>query len=140
MSTNVTIEGRVGNDPEIRFTAAGKAVVKFSVVTSKNVKDADGKWSESETTWWRVTCWETLGENVADSVAKGTDVMITGRAYTDEWTDKDGMVRQSLAVTAYNVGVALKRAKAAAKKVDRVKKADAQPEADPWAVTEPPPF
>ena len=139
MSTNVTIEGRVGSDPEIRFTGAGKAVVKFSVVTSKNVKDADGKWSESETTWWKITCWETLGENVADSVSKGSDVIITGRTFVEEWTDKEGNKRQSLAVNAYNVGLALKRAKASSKKVDRASAPVAAE--DPWAVSESkPPF
>jgi single-strand DNA-binding protein len=139
VSTNLTVEGRVGSDPEVRFTASGKSVVTFSLVSSKNVKDSDGKWSESETTWWRVTCWEGLGENVSDSVSKGTDVIVVGRAYTDEWTDKEGNTRQSLALSAYNVGVALKRAKASAKKVERVK--PAAPEADPWAITEAePPF
>lgn len=134
MSTTVTIEGRVGSDPEIRFTSSGKAVAKFSVVTSRNVKGDDGKWTEHETTWWRVTCWDALAENVGDSIGKGEHVLVLGRAYTEEWTDKDGNTRSSLAVNAFNVALSLKRVKASVKKVDRVKPVAG--EADPWVVSD----
>lgn len=132
MSTTVTIEGRVGSDPEIKFTSSGKAVVKFSVVSSRNVKGDDGKWSESETTWWRVTAWDAFAENIADSITKGEHVLVLGRAYTEEWTDKEGNKRSSLAVNAFNVGLSLKRVKASVKRADRVKPS-APSEADPWA-------
>lgn len=140
MSTGVTLEGRVGGEPEVRFTKNGKALTKFALVTSKNVKGEDGKWQESETTWWRVTCWDALAENVADSVVKGAHVIVSGRAYTEEWKDREGNARSSLAVNAYNVGLSLKRAKAATKTVERVKAVDAPAENDPWASEDVPPF
>jgi single-strand DNA-binding protein len=122
MSTNVTLTGTLGRDPELRFTPQGKAVVSLNVVTSKSVKTDDGKWENQEETWWRVTAWEQLAENIADSLTKGDPVIIVGRSFMDSYTDKDGNERQSLKVNAYNVGVDLKRRKASVNRVERAVK------------------
>lgn len=110
MSTNVTIIGRLGADPEIRFTQNGTAVANFNIVSSKSKKRDDGGWDESETTWYRVDAWERLGENVTETLRKGDPVIVVGRLYMDTYQAKDGTERQSLKVTAYNVGIDLKRA------------------------------
>jgi single-strand DNA-binding protein len=109
MSTNVTLIGRLGGDPEIRFTQAGKSVASFSMVTSKSTKQPDGSWVESETTWYRVEAWEGLGENAVESLRKGDQVIVVGRQYMDTYTAKDGSERQSLKVNAYSIGPDLKR-------------------------------
>ena len=90
MSANITIEGRLGGDPELRFTKTGKAVASLSVVTSKSSKGQDGKWEESETTWYSVDAWETLGECAVESLRKGQSVIITGRLYSEKITTKEG--------------------------------------------------
>jgi len=119
MSTSVTLIGRVGTEPELKFTNSNKAVASFSMVTSRNYKDDAGDWQETETTWWRVTVWDKQGENVTESVRKGDNVIVQGRAFMDTYTDKDGFERQSLKVQAYNVALDLKRATASAKRIER---------------------
>jgi single-strand DNA-binding protein len=109
MSTPVTIVGRLGSDPEIRFTQAGKAVASLSVVTSKKTKNPDGSWGEdTEVTWYDVSVWEEFGENVVESLTKGDPVIVSGRLYMDTYQGKDGQERRSLKVAAYHVGPDLK--------------------------------
>lgn len=135
MSTNVTLTGTLGRDPELRFTPKGKAVVTLSVVTSKSVLDeATNKWTNEEETWWRVTAWDKLAENVAETLLKGDPVIVVGRAFMDSYEGKDGEKRQSLTVNAYTVALELKRRSAA---VNRVKRdggsaQSAAPAADQW--------
>lgn len=112
MSTNVTLTGTLGRDPELRYTPAGKAVVTLSVVTSKSVKTDDGKWENHEETWWRVTAWDQLAENVAETLVKGDPVIVVGRSFMESYRDKEGNDRQSLKVNAFNVGLDLKRRQA----------------------------
>ena len=132
MSTNVTISGRVGGDPELRFTPQGKAIATFSLVSSKSTRNADGSWDESETTWYRVTAWEQLGETVVESIGKGDAVIVVGRLYMDTYQGKDGSEKQSLKVNAYDIGPSLKRA--AWRKGEKVGAGRvAAPVEDPWA-------
>ena len=120
MSTNVTLTGTLGRDPELRFTKQGKAVVTLSVVTSKSVLDeATNKWANEEETWWRVTAWDKLAENVAETLLKGDPVIVVGRAFMDSYDGKDGEKRQSLAVNAYTVALELKRRSASVNRVKR---------------------
>jgi len=135
MSTTVTLTGTLGQDPELRFTQAGKAVVSLSMVTSKSVKGEDGKWQDTETTWWRVTAWDQLAENCAETLQKGDPVIVVGRTFMETFEDKSGVERQSLKVSAFNVGLDLKRRSASVSR-------DKQPVAvkssvgdDPWAVS-----
>jgi len=138
MSANITIEGRLGGDPELRFTKTGKAVASLSVVTSKSSKGQDGKWEESETTWYSVDAWETLGECAVESLRKGQSVIITGRLYSEKITTKEGKEILLLKVRAYNIGPSLKR-----DKWQHMGKADApaqqqQASDNPWSDDIPP--
>lgn len=140
MSTQVTICGNLTADPDIRFTKMGKAVVRLSVATSRRVQDGDGKWSDAETTFWSVTAWEQLGENVAESLSKGDPVIVVGRAFLESY-EKDGEKRQVLKVNATNVGPDLRKRVASLRKIDRAK-VDA-PVEDVWSTPvqdEVPPF
>lgn len=130
MSTPVNLIGRVGSDPELRFTPNGKAVASFPVVTSRNFKDSDGKWQESETTWWRVSVWEKQAEHVVESLRKGDSVVVNGRAYMESYADKDGVSRQDLRVQAYNVALDLKRNAASASRTER---SSGKPQTDQWS-------
>lgn len=130
MSTTVTLVGRLGGDPEIRFTQLGKSIASFSMVTSKSTKQPDGSWLESETTWYKVEAWEGLGENVVESLRKGDQVIVVGRLYMDTYTARDGAERQSLKVNAYSIGPDLKRG--VYRKAEAAGVA-ARPIDDPWA-------
>lgn len=107
--TYVTLVGRLGADPEMRFTQGGKSIASFSLVTSKSTKRPDGGWDESETTWYRVEAWEEFAENVVESLRKGMQVIVVGRQFMDTYTAKDGSERQTLKVAAYSIGPDLKR-------------------------------
>lgn len=138
MSTNITIEGRLGADPELRFTKSGKAVASLSVVSSKPVKGDDNKWEDTEVTWYSVDAWETLGECAVESLRKGNSVIITGRFYSEKITTKDGREILLLKVRAYNIGPSLKK-----DKWEHRGKADgpapqARPEENPWSDDIPP--
>jgi single-strand DNA-binding protein len=115
MSTNVTLLARLGADPEIRFTQGGKAVASMRVVTSKKNRNADGSWGEdTEQTWYEVTAWEGLAENIVEVLSKGDAVIVVGRLYMDTYKAKDGTDRQALKVTASTVGPDLLRSRGAA--------------------------
>lgn len=139
--TVVTIEGRLGADPDLRFIPSGKAVANLNVVTDRRRKNPDtGEWESTETTWRKITCWGDLAENVAESLQKGDEVIIVGREWLEEWVSKDGdKTGVNLAVEAYTVGPALRRTKWSKNRAERT--ANATP--DPWAsgpLTEEPPF
>lgn len=131
MSTTVTLTGRLGADPEVRFTKSGKPVTSFTMVTSRKRKQQDGSWEESETTWYQVTCWDQMAENVAESLLKGDPVIVVGRLFMDSYEKPDGTRMQSLKVEAYAVGPDLKWGQARLKKAER--KAVSAPADDPWS-------
>lgn len=120
MSTYVTIVGTLGDDPILRFTQSGSAVCSFSVADGHSKKNKEtGKWEDVGTTWYRVTAWEQLGQNVAESLEKGARVIVTGSLQNREWEDKEGGKRLSLEITAKEVGPSLRWATAEVSKAER---------------------
>jgi single-strand DNA-binding protein len=111
VSVNVTIEGRLGQDPELRFTKSGKSVASISLVSSKPVKGDNGNWEDTEVTWYTVDAWEELGENAVESLRKGHNVIVFGRLYSEKFTTKDGRELTGLRVRAYNIAASLKKDK-----------------------------
>jgi single-strand DNA-binding protein len=96
---NITIHGTVGQDPELRFSASNTAVLTFSVA------DNYGKDDKKKTTWHNVIVFGKVAENVANSIAKGTSVLITGRYEQEEFTKKDGTKGKTTKLIADEVGV-----------------------------------
>ena len=98
MSFNkVIIVGHLGRDPELRYTPQGSAVCNFSMATTDKRRDKSGEFQEV-TTWFKVTLWEKKAEVAAKYLTKGTQVYIEGRLRVEEWTDRDGKNRSTLAV------------------------------------------
>ena len=86
----VTLIGRLGQDPEIRFTGDGAAVASFSVATNESWKGKDGE-TQERTEWTKVTVFGNTAEKyIQPYVKKGTLVYIEGSLKTDKWQDKDG--------------------------------------------------
>lgn len=131
MSASLTFTGNLAGDPELRFTSAGKAVAKFTVMTSRRKKNPAGEWEDTDVTAWPVTAWDRLGENVAESLTKGVTVTVTGYAATNSWTDKEGQQRSRVEVTATDVAVSLKWHPARSDRQPSPSKSSAS--ADPWA-------
>ena len=141
MSTPVTLRGRLTRDPELRFSASGKPVTKFAVVTSRRVKDQQsGEWSDADTTFWDCVAFSELAQNIADSLEKGTAVVVTGNASQEEWETKDGQTRRSMKVVAEDVAPSLRFASAKLARASRTGPAtsSAPAGAGPWANDRPP--
>jgi single-strand DNA-binding protein len=118
MSVPVTIVGNLTADVELKFTPQGKAVSKFSVATSERFKNEKGEWDSKNTTFWNIIVWDKQAENVADTIGKGDEVIIFGKAYTTSWQDKNtGETRSRIEVTATKVAVVLNRVSAKLTKV-----------------------
>jgi single-strand DNA-binding protein len=126
-------------DPNLRYSAKGSPVTRFSVVTSRRVKDQQsGEWRDEDTSFWDCVAFGQLGENVAESLVKGSAVIVTGRAAQEEWTDKEGQKRRSMKVTADEVAPSLRFATCKIAKTERSRPAAGngsrgQADADPWA-------
>jgi len=90
----VILVGHVGQDPELRHTAKGSAVLSLSVATNRDIKTADGLTKE-ETHWHRATVWGKRAESCAKYLSKGSRVYVEGILQMKSWTDKDGQNRKS---------------------------------------------
>lgn len=136
MSTPLGLTGRLAADPELRYSAKGQPVARFTVVTSRRVRDnQSGEWSDADTSFWDCAAFGQLAENIAGSLGKGTAVLVTGRAAQRTWETKEGDKRRSVEVTAEEVAPSLRFATCKVSKVARSKPAGngAQADADPWA-------
>ena len=98
----VQIIGRLGQDPEMRFTANGRAVSTFNVAVNRNYTTQDGERRE-ETEWVRVVAWAKLAELVSQYLTKGRQVYVEGRLQTRQWDDKEGQRRYTTEVVAQDV-------------------------------------
>ena len=95
----VILIGRLGRDPELKFTPAGKAVTNFTMATSETWKDDSGERQE-RTEWHRIVIWGKLAEVAAKYLTKGAQVYIEGKLQTREWTDKDGQKKYTTEIVA----------------------------------------
>lgn len=135
MSGSITLVGRLTADPELRFTPSGAAVAKFTVVTSTRYKDqTSGEWKETDTSFHNCEVWRQAAENVAESLTKGTEVIVVGKLVQRSY-EKDGEKRTVWDVKVNDVGPTLKWATAKVAKMERSSGAPARAEKfdDPWA-------
>ena len=95
----VILIGKLGRDPELRYTASGKAVAKFSIATSEQWTDKEGG-KEERTEWHRIIAWGRLGEICGEYLRKGRQVYIEGRLQTRQWDDKEGNKRYTTEIVA----------------------------------------
>ena len=97
----VMLIGRLGQDPEIRYTQDGTPVATLSVATSNPIKRGDS-WEE-ETEWHRVVAWRRLAEIAGEYMNKGTLVYVEGRLKTRSWEDRDGNKRWTTEIVARDI-------------------------------------
>lgn len=98
----VILIGRLGNDPEIRYTSNGGAVANFNVATNDSWTDKAGV-KQERTEWHKIVVWGKLGELCGQYLSKGRQAFIEGRLQTREWTDKDNNKRYTTEIVAQNV-------------------------------------
>ena len=94
------IIGRLGRDPEVRYTPSGSAVANFSVATSEEWKDKETGEKRERTEWHRIVAFNRLGEICGEYLSKGRQVYIEGRIQTREWEDQNGVKRYTTEIVA----------------------------------------
>ena len=109
----VTVVGNLTNDPELRFTPSGAAVASFTVASSSRVLDkTTNEWKDGETVFMRCSVWRQYAENVAESLTKGTRVIVSGRLKQRSYETREGEKRQIMELEVEDVGPALRYATA----------------------------
>lgn len=98
----VMLIGRLGSDPEVRYTSGGGAVANFSMATNDTWTDKSGQRQE-RTEWHRIVVWGKTAELCGQYLSKGRQAYIEGRLQTREWTDKEGQKRYTTEVVAQTV-------------------------------------
>jgi single-strand DNA-binding protein len=114
MSVNkVILVGRLGRDPETRYTGGGQAVANFSVATDETYKDRNGE-KQKRTEWHKIVVWGKQAEIAQQYLKKGSLIFIEGRIQSREWQDKEGQKRTSFEIVASNFRMLGGRAEGAA--------------------------
>lgn len=101
MLNHITIMGRLTRDPELRRTASGTAVARFTVAVDRDFTNKDG--GEEETDFLDCVAWRGTGEFVSKYFTKGRMIVVAGRLQIRSWTDKEGNKRRSAEIVAENV-------------------------------------
>lgn len=115
----VTIIGNVTKTPELRFTPSGQAVANFGVAVNRRWQNRQTNEWEEATSFFDVTAWAKLGENVSESCPKGTRVVVTGRLDQRSWDGPEGDRRSKVEIVADEVAPSLRWATAAVTKNER---------------------
>jgi len=98
----VILIGRLGSDPEVRYTSNGGAVANFNMATNESWTDKAGQ-KQERTEWHRIVVWGKLGELCGQYLSKGRQAFIEGRLQTREWQDKEGGKRYTTEIVAQNI-------------------------------------
>src|SRR5262245_60100278 len=117
--SSVTIVGNVTRDPEIRYTAGGAAKASFSVAVSRRWQNRQTSEWEEQTSFFNVVCWREMAENVAESIGKGTRVVVTGRLEQRSWETENGDKRSVVEIVADEIGPSLRWASATVNRNER---------------------
>jgi len=118
MSNSVTLVGNLVEDPELRFTASGVAMARIRIAVSRRYQDRDGNWQE-ESSFFGGTVWRDHAENVAESLTKGTRVMLSGRLKQRQWETNEGEKRSVVEIDIQEIGPSLRWATASVTRTPR---------------------
>ncbi len=141
--TTITIVGNLTADPELRFTPSGAAVANFTVASTPRTFDRQSNdWKDGETLFMRCSVWRDAAENVAESLHRGTRVVVTGRLKSRSYDTKEGEKRTVIELDVDEVGPSLRYASAKVTKAERGGSGGGfggqgsqggQGQSDPWA-------
>lgn len=131
--TTLTLAGNLTADPELRYTPAGAALCKFTVAsTPRNYDKNTSEWKDGDPLFMNCSAWREMAENIAESLHKGSRVLVTGRLKLNRWKTPEGENRQAMQLDVEEVGPSLRYATAQVKKLTRTGGAPAAGAADPW--------
>lgn len=118
--TTITVVGNLTADPELRFTPSGAAVANFTVASTPRMYDRQsGEWKDGEALFLRCNIWREAAENVAESLTRGSRVIVTGRLKQRSFETREGEKRTVFEVEVEEVGPSLKYATAKVNKASR---------------------
>jgi single-strand DNA-binding protein len=115
----VTIVGNLTDDPELRYTPGGAAVATFNVAVNRRTRDESGQWKDGETSFFKCNVWRQQAENAAESLTKGTRVIVIGRLRQRSWETPEGQKRTVIEIEVESVGPSLEWATASLTKTAR---------------------
>lgn len=135
---SVTIVGNLADDPELRYTQGGVAVVSVRVgSTPRTLNRSTNEWVDGETVWVRCTAWREAAENIAQSLTKGTRVVVTGRLKAPSaYQSAQGEARASLELEIDEIGPSLRYATASITR--RAREGGSPAVESPWGETKAP--
>ena len=114
----VTVVGNLVEDPELRFTASGIPRANIRVAVNRSWRDPNNEWQE-ETSFFSGTVWRQYAENVAESLEKGSRVIVTGRLQQRSWETSEGERRSVIEIRIEEIGPALRFATADVRRTTR---------------------
>lgn len=118
--TTITVVGNLTADPELRFTPSGAAVANFTVASTPRIFDRpSGEWKDGEALFLRCNIWREAAENVAESLTRGSRVIVTGRLKQRSFETREGEKRTVFEVEVDEVGPSLRYATAKVNKANR---------------------
>lgn len=118
--TTITVIGNLCNDPELRFTPSGAAVANFTVASTPRMYDKNTQeWKDGDALFLRCNIWREAAENVAESLVRGSRVIVTGRLKQRSFETREGEKRTVFEVEADEIGPSLKYATAKVNKASR---------------------
>jgi single-strand DNA-binding protein len=99
MYNKAILIGRLGKDPEVKYTPDGMLITNFSIATDESYKDKSGS-KVQKSTWHNIVCFNKLAEIAGEYLKKGALVMIEGRIQNDSYTDKDNVKKYTSKIVA----------------------------------------
>jgi single-strand DNA-binding protein len=118
--TTITVIGNLTDDPELRFTPSGAAVAKFRVASTPRFMDkASGEWKDGEPLFLSCTVWRQAAENVAESLQRGSRVIVSGRLRQRSYETREGEKRTVIELEVDEIGPSLRYATAKVQKMSR---------------------
>jgi single-strand DNA-binding protein len=150
--TVITVIGNLVDDPELRFTPSGAAVANFRIASTPRTFDKQSnEWKDGETLWLGCSVWRQAAENVAESLTKGTRVIVQGRLKSRSYETREGEKRTVFEIDVEEVGPSLRSATAKVNRANRSggtyanqsggqsggQSSGGQPADDPWSSSAP---
>jgi single-strand DNA-binding protein len=115
----VTLVGNITRDPELRFTPSGQPTATFGLAVNRRWQNRQTQEWEEATSFFDVVCWREQAENAAESLSRGSRVIVTGRLEQRSWETPDGDKRSKVEVVADEIGPSLRWASAQVTKNER---------------------
>jgi single-strand DNA-binding protein len=118
--TTITMTGNLVADPELRFLPNGTAMVKFTIASTPRTLDRQsGEWKDGDPLFMACTAWRDIAEHIAESLSKGTRVIVSGRLRLSRWETPEGEKRSAYGLDVDEIGPSLRFAQATVQKMNR---------------------